>query len=822
MSVLQQPLRSVEVPPNGGAPARRAVARWAWRLFRREWRGQVLVLVLLTLAVAAAVGGSAAAYNLAPAEGGAAFGSASHSVVFDQPEPRGMPLDTAAAVDWFGTTDVINRRFVPVPGLFDQVEFRDQDPGGAFSAPMLSLVAGDYPRAAGELAVTDGVADIFAVGVGDSFPIDDQTWTVVGTVENPSALNDEFALVASGQGGPPERATILVDASDDEVSSFRAPSGAATATAGRPGLGGLAAAGGVLAAAVVLLLLVALVAAAGFVVVAHRRLRQLGMLAAIGATVKHLRLVMLANGAVIGVLAAIVGSVVGLVSWFVIAPRLETAVGHRITAFNVPWWLIGTGMLLAVVTATAAAWWPAQAVSRTPIVAALSGRPSRPQPAQRSVVVAGLLVVFGVGCLVLGEDPVANWINVLLIVAGTSALTVGILFLCPVAVRTLAAMFSSRAPVSVRVALRDLVRFQAKSAAALAAITLTLGIAAALVISTSAALYTSEAEGNLSTGQLLIRVGEIPPEGDVAIVPERTQTELDNLDAAVDRIAGSLGGATVLALDVALAPEEDGFEGLPAVVLTEAVEVDDGTAHRILTLLYVAQAEMLEHYGLDPAAISPEIDVLTVETGELWYQPMRPEVVRNVQTLTPSYSSLPASFITTAELDRRGWESGRAAWLVETSAPITDEQFAAARDLAAAAGVTIEARDKQADVAATRNVATALGILMALGFMAITVGLIRGEAAGDLRILTASGATSSNRRTLTGATAGGLALLGAVLGTGGAYLGLGAAHVSDLSVLSPVPVWHLLVLIVGMPLVAAVAGWLLAGREPSSLVQPIV
>jgi len=156
------------------------------------------------------------------------------------------------------------------------------------------------------------------------------------------------------------------------------------------------------------------------------------------------------------------------------------------------------------------------------------------------------------------------------------------------------------------------------------------------------------------------------------------------------------------------------------------------------------------------------------------------------------------------------------------SAPITDEQFAAARDLAAAAGVTIEARDKQADVAATRNFATALGILMALGFMAITVGLIRGEAAGDLRILTASGATSSNRRTLTGATAGGLALLGAVLGTGGAYLGLGAAHVSDLSVLSPVPVWHLLVLIVGMPLVAAVAGWLLAGREPSSLVQPIV
>ena len=29
---------------SGGMPARRAVIRWAWRLFRREWRQQLLVL----------------------------------------------------------------------------------------------------------------------------------------------------------------------------------------------------------------------------------------------------------------------------------------------------------------------------------------------------------------------------------------------------------------------------------------------------------------------------------------------------------------------------------------------------------------------------------------------------------------------------------------------------------------------------------------------------------------------------------------------------------------------------------------------------------
>ncbi len=36
---------------RSGAPARRAIRRWAWRLLRREWRQQVLVLALLTVAV---------------------------------------------------------------------------------------------------------------------------------------------------------------------------------------------------------------------------------------------------------------------------------------------------------------------------------------------------------------------------------------------------------------------------------------------------------------------------------------------------------------------------------------------------------------------------------------------------------------------------------------------------------------------------------------------------------------------------------------------------------------------------------------------------
>ena len=102
----------------------------------------------------------------------------------------------------------------------------------------------------------------------------------------------------------------------------------------------------------------------------------------------------------------------------------------------------------------------------------------------------------------------------------------------------------------------------------------------------------------------------------------------------------------------------------------------------------------------------------------------------------------------------------------------------------------------------------------------MTVGLIRSESAGDLRTLTATGATSRTRRTLTGATAGALALLGALLGVAGAYLALAATYLGDLGYLSRIPVLPLVLMLVGVPLTATAAGWLLAGREPRAIGGP--
>ena len=94
-----------------------------------------------------------------------------------------------------------------------------------------------------------------------------------------------------------------------------------------------------------------------------------------------------------------------------------------------------------------------------------------------------------------------------------------------------------------------------------------------------------------------------------------------------------------------------------------------------------------------------------------------------------------------------------------------------------------------------------------------------------MRTLTATGASSFTRRTMTAVTAGGLAFLGALLGTVAAYVGLVGwfrsnaleGRLSD--IFDHVPWGNLFLIVVVMPLVAGVVGWLLAGRQPEGMAR---
>jgi len=111
--------------------------------------------------------------------------------------------------------------------------------------------------------------------------------------------------------------------------------------------------------------------------------------------------------------------------------------------------------------------------------------------------------------------------------------------------------------------------------------------------------------------------------------------------------------------------------------------------------------------------------------------------------------------------------------------------------------------------------------LAAMGILAMTVGLLRSETASTRRTLAATGASSTTRRAISATTAGALALIGAVVGAAAGYIAaigfFRTSQLDTLSSLTSIPVANLLLILVGMPLIAVIGGWLLAGREPRAI-----
>jgi putative ABC transport system permease protein len=382
---------------SGGAPARRAVVRWAWRMFRREWRQQLTVLGLLTVAVAAAVFGVAFAAD-APSSSSASFGTARHMLTVTGSKSR-LAGGISAASAAFGRVEVIEHAKAAIPGSVNTVDVRAEQPGGVFSAPMLRLDSGHYPGP-GQVAVTSGVAVIYRLRIGAAWRTGGESLRVTGIVENPANLDDQFALVASGQIRGADQATVLFDATARQLRAFRVPAGGQLTS--RPPYNSSFPPAAVLVFDTIALLFVGLIAVAAFTVLAQRRLRALGMLAAVGATDRHIRLVLLANGVVVGSVAAVTGAAAGLACWAALVPRLETLVAHRIDTFSLPWWEIVAAIALAVATAVGAAWWPARTASRVPVVAALSGRPDSPKQGRRFAALGAVLLAAGLGAVALG------------------------------------------------------------------------------------------------------------------------------------------------------------------------------------------------------------------------------------------------------------------------------------------------------------------------------------------------------------------------------------------------------------------------------------
>jgi putative ABC transport system permease protein len=810
---------------GGNAPARRAVMRWAWRLFRREWRQQLLVLTLITVAVAATIFGAAIGTNTPlPANGG--FGSANTLLNLPGNDPH-LAADIAAIRAHFGTVDVIeNRTFAT--GLVQEAQLRAQNPDGAFGRPMLALVSGHYPHGPGQVALSGPLASSYRVGIGGTWRSGGHAWRVVGLVENPQNLLDDFALVAPGQLAAPAQVSVLFDATPLSLATFNFPPGTTPLTPQPPS--GLSPAFIALAFAVVGLFFIGLVAVAGFTVLAQRRLRSLGMLSSLGATDKNIRLVMVANGAVVGVTGALAGGVIGLAAWIVYAPHFGASADHRVVWTSLPWWLVATAMVLAVVTAVLASRRPARAVADVPVVAALSGRPAEPKEGHRTPRLGLAMLALGILLLAFsGGFSAGGSSSDLDTLGGLLATIAGLVLLAPYVIGRFEPV-ARRAPVSARIALRDLARYRARSGAALAATSLAVLIAMFIAL-LATNRYTDGLDyvgPNLPPNQLIVyTAGNNAGTSSGRVLPTAKQADAGRATAA--SIAAALGTRDVLALQTPVAPTDVGL-------------IRVGSAAQDTIDLYVATPALLRHYGINPGAIAPTTAVVTSRPGlagtsDLVLQSAdflaaNPSNVRYIpDPQIQAFASLPADvsdpnlLVTDYAVRRLRMRVATVAWLVQAPRALTPLQVDSARRVAAAAGLTIETKDSAPSLDQVRNDATAAGVLVALGVLAMTIGLIRSETAGDMRSLTATGASGRTRRNITGATAGALGLLGAVLGTVVAYLAVFAYSWHDVFIgeanLFP-GLGVLLLVLIGLPVVAAAGGWLFAGRQPPAIAhQPI-
>ncbi|HET7013049.1 MAG TPA: FtsX-like permease family protein [Streptosporangiaceae bacterium] len=840
MSVTLEERPAAARARNGGVPARRAVIRWAWRLLRREWRQQLLILALITVAVAATFVGSAVATNT-PVPPGAGFGTANKLATFGSLTPH-VSAEIAELGRRFGPVDVIENETFAVPGSISTYSLRAQNPRGPFGRPMLSLVSGHFPAGAGQVALTSGVASDLQLGVGGTWRAGGQARRVVGIVANPQNLADQFALVAPGQVAAPSLITVLFDATPAQAGSLGSLLRSVSAR-------GMAAPNVInpvtisLAAATLGMLLIALVGVGGFTVLAQRRLRAIGMLGAQGATNANVGLVISANGFATGVVGAGAGFAVGLVAWLAYRPHAEASAHHVMGAFHLPWLVIFISMGLAVAAAYLAALRPARAIARLPVIAALAGRPPAPRAARRWGGPAGVGLLVAAFFLIgfASEQATSHAAEngekstlFLALVAGLVILCAGVVLAAPGCLALLARI-GRRAPVVVRLALRDLARYRARSGAALGAISISVLIAVIICV-VAAARFGSAIDyvgPNLAADQLVIypqlayTTPNAPCLHEPSGCPALTRAQLATMAARARVIGASLGSRNVIHLET-----------------TDSVLLRAAAGRTWNGPVYVATPQLLRAYGIAAAQVSPDADILTMRPGlstttkmrlmfgAVKFGPPAPgapclpsECLANPKIeeigALPSGISAPNTVITLSAVRRLHLTVSTVGWLVQVPGSVTASQLSAAQHAAVTAGLIVESRDSIPTFSEILDAATAFGIVLALGILAMSVGLVSSETATNLRTLTATGASGSARRAITAATAGALALTGAFAGLVAGYVAsiafFRASQLDNLSALTSIPVANLLLILVGMPLIAVAGGWLLAGREPKNI-----
>ena len=366
--------------------------------------------------------------------------------------------------------------------------------------------SGRAPAAADEIALTPAASRRAGAGVGGTVRLADgsRTFQVVGVVEEPSNLAATTIVLPAGALaaqalGADTKLTWLVATPGPltwaQVKQLKTHGVAAVSRhvltyppslteqyaeydsirfASGPPIGI-----GVLVAGLALLEVV-LLAGPAFAVSARRRRRDLALVAAAGASPAQLRRIVLADGVVLGAVAAATGIALGIAVAVAIRPWLEEHLANeRSGGVRMFPTALAAVAGLAVVTGVLAALVPAWISSRQDVVAALAGRRGITRSRRRWPILSVVLVAVGAviaaaGILTerVGEDPGPAGPSVVpfaMFLGGLVVLVAGLVVGTPSFVG-LVARAGRWLPLAPRIALRDASRNRTAAAPAISAV----------------------------------------------------------------------------------------------------------------------------------------------------------------------------------------------------------------------------------------------------------------------------------------------------------------------------------------------------------------
>lgn len=667
---------------------------------------------------------------------------------------------------------------------------------------LFTLQDGRLPAAPGEVVVNQPMLDK-GLAVGDELDVDGTVLTVVGSGRD-ATLRDWPVLVGAAADVPEQSTNVrewLVEAGPVpwstvlELNDLGVVVTSRAVLADPPDVASMAERLGYdtgrneLLAVVVLIVVMALIevvllAGPAFAVGARRHARTLALIAASGGTPAQARRVILGSGVVLGLVASVVGLVLGIVTGWAVLPLVQRLNGEWFGPFELPWRYLAATTAFGLVAAFLASVVPAWLASRQDVVAVLAGRRGDRRPRASTPVVG--LVLLGVGTAASAYGAVtsdngsgAYWI------AGAAIVSVlGMILVVPVVVAGLARL-ARRLPLTARYAARDAARHRTRTVPAVAAVAATVAGVVALGIANASDELGNEQtympQAPMGSGYVTwapdVLDGEVAP--DPAATWERIRDAVERTAPGVEvrevrgpNDAYSPEGYTTTWVE--LPPESDdccldvhgpvvafadaaselGLTGEPATLVDDALAAGRAVA---LTTGTDAEADVSvqqETWGArgdEPeSARSDTVPATLVAWDEAAWG------------AAPAFAVLPTSMaedlgleVVTARLTLAGEVSPRAETALEE----------AARGVADGIDVYVErGYQRPAEAAVVLLVLGVLGGVLMLGGTLTATFLALSDARPDLATLSAVGAGPRTRRRVAAAYALVIGFVGAVLG----------------------------------------------------------